>query len=125
MSLMEIKWGLIPDMSGTQTLRDLVRQHLPAIELRPLSVAPPRLPYYAGATYFELVREGPLWSRLETSRVLALHGLLHLLGYDHEDPTDGGRMARVEARLRSKGHLRVGLIERSSVAPAVRPAKRT
>ncbi|MFP5441826.1 MAG: crotonase/enoyl-CoA hydratase family protein [Gammaproteobacteria bacterium] len=25
MSLMEIKWGLIPDMSGTQTLRDLVR----------------------------------------------------------------------------------------------------
>lgn len=25
LSLMEIKWGLIPDMSGTQTLRDLVR----------------------------------------------------------------------------------------------------
>ncbi len=25
MSLMEIKWGLIPDMSGTQTLRNLVR----------------------------------------------------------------------------------------------------
>ena len=25
MSLMEIKWGLIPDMSGSQTLRDLVR----------------------------------------------------------------------------------------------------
>ncbi|RMF17459.1 MAG: crotonase/enoyl-CoA hydratase family protein, partial [Candidatus Dadabacteria bacterium] len=25
MSVMEIKWGLIPDMSGTQTLRDLVR----------------------------------------------------------------------------------------------------
>ncbi|MCP4755774.1 MAG: crotonase/enoyl-CoA hydratase family protein [Proteobacteria bacterium] len=25
MSVMEIKWGLVPDMSGTQTLRDLVR----------------------------------------------------------------------------------------------------
>lgn len=25
LSLMEIRWGLIPDMSGTQTLRDLVR----------------------------------------------------------------------------------------------------
>ena len=33
-------------------------------------------------------------------QILILHGVLHLLGYDHE--TDRGQMDRVEARLRRK-----------------------
>ena len=45
-------------------------------------------------------------------RVLALHGLLHLLDYDHE--SDRGRMARAEARLRRKAGLPLGLIARGT-----------
>jgi probable rRNA maturation factor len=45
-------------------------------------------------------------------RVLALHGLLHLLGYDHE--VDNGQMALAEGRLRRRAGLPDGLIARSS-----------
>lgn len=43
-------------------------------------------------------------------RVLMLHGVLHLTGYDHE--TDTGRMARAEKRWRKALGLPGGLIER-------------
>ena len=44
-------------------------------------------------------------------RVLLLHGLLHLAGYDHE--TDNGAMRRKEARLRRELGLPASLIERA------------
>ncbi|MGA7107490.1 MAG: rRNA maturation RNase YbeY [Terracidiphilus sp.] len=43
-------------------------------------------------------------------KVLILHGLLHLAGYDHE--ADSGQMARRERRLRAALGLPQGLIER-------------
>jgi probable rRNA maturation factor len=52
-------------------------------------------------------------------KVLLLHGLLHLAGYDHE--ADKGQMARRERTLRQKFHLPVGLIER---ALEPKPAKK-
>lgn len=45
-------------------------------------------------------------------KVLILHGLLHLAGYDHE--TDTGRMARRERTLRTSLRLPGGLIERTT-----------
>ncbi|MEI9813440.1 MAG: rRNA maturation RNase YbeY [Acidobacteriota bacterium] len=43
-------------------------------------------------------------------RVLMVHGLLHLMGLDHE--TDSGEMRRAEAKWRKKLGLPAGLIER-------------
>lgn len=58
-------------------------------------------------------------------KVLVLHGMLHLAGYDHE--TDQGQMARKEALLRARLKLPVTLIGRSSSRPraaSVRAATR-
>lgn len=49
-------------------------------------------------------------------KVLILHGLLHLAGYDHE--TDDGQMARREQALRARLALPLGLIERSHARSA-------
>jgi probable rRNA maturation factor len=53
-------------------------------------------------------------SAAQEVKILALHGLLHLAGYDHE--RDGGEMARKEQRVRKMLGLQSGLIERRAFA---------
>ena len=57
-------------------------------------------------------------------KILTLHGILHLAGFDHE--RDNGEMARKEARLRATLGLPSALIERTqassrSASPKRRP----
>jgi probable rRNA maturation factor len=51
-------------------------------------------------------------------KILALHGILHLAGFDHA--RDHGEMARREMKLRRQLNLQIALIERSE--PDVRKA---
>ena len=44
-------------------------------------------------------------------KILLLHGLLHLAGFDHE--SDSGEMSQRETELRRRFRLPVGLIQRS------------
>jgi probable rRNA maturation factor len=61
-------------------------------------------------------------SAAEEIKILALHGVLHLAGYDHE--RDHGEMARKELRLRKSLGLPVGLIERSNQSQEPLTAKK-
>lgn len=56
-------------------------------------------------------------------KILVLHGMLHLAGYDHE--SDNGRMARAEARLRSQLKLPASLINRTHSSGTSTKAKPT
>jgi probable rRNA maturation factor len=56
-------------------------------------------------------------------KVLVLHGLLHLAGYDHE--TDDGEMRTRETTLRRRLGLPVGLIERAHVVTKTRTVRKS
>lgn len=57
----------------------------------------------------------------EEIKILMLHGVLHLAGYDHEN--DHGEMARKEQQLRKMLRLPTGLIERAGNPDSCLPRK--
>jgi probable rRNA maturation factor len=61
-------------------------------------------------------------SAAQELKVLILHGMLHLAGYDHE--TDNGQMARVEHKLRAKLKLPASVIGRAQVPEPGRKKRR-
>ncbi|HST79542.1 MAG TPA: rRNA maturation RNase YbeY [Verrucomicrobiae bacterium] len=76
------------------------------------------------AICFEIARQNAArlgHSVIDEIKVLVLHGMLHLAGYDHE--TDSGQMARAEARMRARLKLPASLIQRSQHAAAAVPSR--
>lgn len=54
-------------------IRELVNVALPGIAVRALPVAPRRIPFYPGATYFELDRNSSHWQYMQNSGAFAIH----------------------------------------------------
>lgn len=76
------------------------------------------------AICFEIARQNAArlgHSVTDEIKVLVLHGMLHLAGYDHE--SDSGQMARAEARLRARLELPASLIQRSEHGAATVPSR--
>jgi type VI secretion system protein ImpJ len=60
-------------IGAVEHIRDLVNSLLPGIDVRPLPVAPRQLPFYAGASYFELDRNSPHWQQMQNSGGFGIH----------------------------------------------------
>ncbi|HEY0418163.1 MAG TPA: type VI secretion system baseplate subunit TssK, partial [Acetobacteraceae bacterium] len=60
-------------IAAVEHIVDFVRSQLPGIAVRPRETAPRQIPYYAGATYFELDRNSPHWQQMQNSGGFAIH----------------------------------------------------
>ena len=60
-------------IGAVEHIRELVNVALPGIAVRPLPVAPRQIPFYAGASYFELDRNSPHWQQMQSSGGFAIH----------------------------------------------------
>jgi type VI secretion system protein ImpJ len=60
-------------IGAVEQIRELVNVALPGIAVRALPVAPRQIPFYAGATYFELDRNSPHWQQMQSAGGFAIH----------------------------------------------------
>lgn len=56
-----------------ENIRDLINNQINGIAVSPLNVVPRQMPYAAGYVYFELVKQGAYWARLNESGGMAFH----------------------------------------------------
>jgi type VI secretion system protein ImpJ len=59
-------------IGAVEHITNLVNVALPGIAVRPLNVAPRQIPFYAGASYFELDRNSPHWQQMQSSGGFAI-----------------------------------------------------
>jgi type VI secretion system protein ImpJ len=60
-------------IGAVEHITELVNVALPGIAVRAMPVAPRQIPFYAGATYFELDRNSPHWQQMRSSGGFAIH----------------------------------------------------
>jgi type VI secretion system protein ImpJ len=60
-------------IGAVEQIRELVNVQMDGIRALPLPVAPRQIPFYAGASYFELDRNSPHWQHMQASGGFAIH----------------------------------------------------
>ncbi|MGR5235977.1 type VI secretion system baseplate subunit TssK [Vibrio alfacsensis] len=68
----------------TEQIREQINNQINGINVVPLSVVPRQIPYQTGYVYFELVKKGPFWMRLQESGGIALQLSGHFPNADIE-----------------------------------------
>ncbi|EMB9228755.1 TPA: type VI secretion system baseplate subunit TssK [Vibrio harveyi] len=59
-------------LGPAEQIRDLINNQINGINVAPLNVVPRQIPYQTGYVYFEVIKKGPFWVRLQESGGIAL-----------------------------------------------------
>ncbi len=73
MDVLQHQFAAQSKFSAPQQLHELVRSHLPGLELHALPVPPRQIPYSSGYVYFELIKSGPFWEKILSTGAIAIH----------------------------------------------------